>query len=168
MGSVRIEKVSITDMTVDCIVNAANEGLRAGGGVCGAIFRTAGHRELQKACDAIGHCDTGKAVITPGFNAKAQYIIHAVGPIYSGGRNGEAEKLAGAYRSSLEVAKANGIKTIAFPLISAGIYGYPLMEAWEVALKTCKEFIEAEDIEVIFAVLDDRILEAGESILGSI
>lgn len=101
MGKIEIRKGSITRMEVDAIVNAANEGLWAGGGVCGVIFSEAGHQKLQEACSRIGHCDTGSAVITPGFNLKAKYIIHAVGPVWGGGKHGEPELLYGAYYSSL-------------------------------------------------------------------
>ena len=167
MSSISIRKTSITDLAADAIVNAANEWLQAGGGVCGAIFRAAGYHRLQEACDRIGHCDTGSAVITPGFDLKAKYIIHAVGPVWTGGTNGEPEKLCGAYRSSLELAAGNGCGSIGFPLISAGIYGYPTEPAWEAAIKTCREFIAAgNEINIVFAVLDDRILEMGERILN--
>ena len=118
---IRIEKTSITDLRTDAIVNAANEGLRAGGGVCGAIFQSAGYCMLQEACDQIGHCDTGSAVITPAFHLKSRYIIHAVGPVWRDGLHGEPEQLYGAYSKSLELAAENGCKSIGFPLISSGI-----------------------------------------------
>lgn len=126
MSSIEIRKISITDLDADAIVNAANDGLWAGGGVCGAIFKAAGHEQLQTACNLIDHCDTGSAVITPGFKLKAKYIIHAVGPVWSGGKNNEPKLLYGAYRRSLELAVENGCKSIGFPLISAGIFGYPV------------------------------------------
>ncbi len=163
-----IRRISITELDTDAIVNAANERLAAGGGVCGAIFRAAGHDELQRACDKYGHCDTGKAVITPGFRLRAKYVIHAVGPIYRGGQYGEEEKLKSAYKSSLELASANGCNSIGFPLISAGIYGYPVEAAWEAAISACDEYMRAhpeENTDIIFAVLDDRILEVGRKIL---
>jgi len=103
MSSITIQKISITGLDADAVVNAANEGLWAGGGVCGAMFREAGHEELEEACRRIGHCDTGSAVITPGFRLKARYIIHAVGPIYKGGFYGEPKLLYGAYYRSLEL-----------------------------------------------------------------
>ena len=134
MNTISIQKTSITSLTTDAIVNAANEGLWAGGGVCGAIFRSAGHDKLQAACDAIGHCDTGSAVITPGFNLPAKYIIHAVGPVWRGGNNGEPELLYGAYKSSLMLALENGCHSIGFPLISAGFFGYPKDKAWRKAI----------------------------------
>ena len=166
MSSIKIQKISITDLAVDAIVNAANEGLWAGGGVCGAIFRAAGHSQLQAACDRIGHCDTGSAVITPGFKLKAKYIIHAVGPVWRGGKSGEPDLLYGAYASSLKRAAENNCSSIGFPLISAGIFGYPTEQAWRVAIKACRDFIEAgNSIDIIFAVLSDDILEMGRKIL---
>ena len=104
MSSIEIRKISITDLNTDAIVNAANDGLWAGSGVCGAIFDAAGYTLLKKACDEIGHCDTGSAVITPGFNSKAKYIIHAVGPIWRGGDNNEPQLLYSAYHKALELA----------------------------------------------------------------
>ena len=171
MSSISIRKTSITELDVDTVVNAANEDLWAGGGVCGAIFRAAGHEKLEAACDAIGHCDTGSAVITPGFNLKARYIIHAVGPIWYGGDNGEAEKLYGAYRRSLELALENGCRSIGFPLISSGIYGYPKREAWKVAVLACRDFLKDKpdtDMRIIFAVLDDRSVSLGQETIEEI
>ena len=123
MTNIRILKKGITQMEVDAIVNAANEGLWEGGGVCGAIFREAGSKELTAACQAIGGCKTGSAVITPAFKLPAKYIIHAVGPRWNGGDNGEPEQLYGAYAASLKLAKENDCHSIAFPVISAGIFG---------------------------------------------
>ena len=162
MSSISIEKISITDLDTDAVVNAANEGLWAGGGVCGAIFRAAGHQQLQDACDRIGHCDTGSAVITPGFQLKAKYIIHAVGPRYRDGKHKEPEQLYGAYRKSLELASKNDCASIGFPLISAGIFGYPAEQAWQVAIQACRDYInEGNAIDIVFAVLDDRMLRQG-------
>ena len=168
MSKIEIVKNGITNLDVDAIVNAANSGLAAGSGVCGAIFAEAGYRELATACGKIGHCDTGKAVITPGFNLKAKHIIHAVGPIWQGGNKNEPELLYGAYYNSLELAKQNGLRSIAFPLISSGIFGYPKDKAWEVAITACKDFIDKNkdfDIEITFAVLKDSIKELGEKTL---
>ena len=165
MSDIRIQNISITDLATDAIVNAANEGLWAGGGVCGAIFRAAGHDRLQEACNKIGHCDTGSAVITPGFRLKAKYVIHAVGPVWRGGNDHEPELLYGAYYRALEVAMENNCASIGFPLISAGIFGYPLEKAWEVAIKACRDFLAAHpdyDIEIVFAVLDERIIKVGQ------
>lgn len=164
MSNIEIIKNGITNLGVDAIVNAANSGLRAGSGVCGAIFAEAGHRQLQAACDEIGHCDTGDAVITSGFNLKAKHIIHTVGPIWQGGGKNEPKLLYGAYYNSLELAKQNGLHSIAFPLISSGIFGYPKDKAWEVAITACKDFLENNkeyNIEITFAVLDEAIKQGG-------
>ena len=169
MSTIEIRKIGITDLNTDAIVNAANDALLAGGGVCGAIFRAAGHAELQAACNKIGHCDTGSAVITPGFDLKAKYIIHAVGPVWHGGHRDEPKLLYGAYRSSLQLAVQNGCTSIGFPLISAGIFGYPLDKAWRKAIQACSDFLEkGNQIDIVFAVLDDRILEAGVQTLDEI
>ena len=163
-GTLRIRKQSITEMDVDCIVNAANRQLRHGGGVCGAIFAAAGARELQAACDALGHCPTGEAVITPGFKLKAKYIVHAVGPIWQGGNYNEGKLLYNCYQNAMKVAYAKGCRSIAFPLISSGIYGYPVKEAWRVAIRAIRE--SPYDMDVTIAVIDDRVLQLGTSILS--
>ena len=165
MSFIKIQKIGITDLDTDCIVNAANSQLAQGSGVCGAIFRAAGARELQAACNKIGHCPTGGAVITPGFALKAKYVIHAVGPIWQGGSHNEPQNLYSCYRESLERAKENDCHSIGFPLISAGIFGYPKDKAWRKALESCSDWIEENpdyDMDIIFAVLDDRILELGQ------
>ena len=170
-NSIEIQLANITYLDTDAIVNAANEGLRAGGGVCGAIFLGAGFEKLQEACDAIGHCDTGSAVITPAFDLKARYIIHAVGPVWQGGDHHEREALYGAYNRSLELAVENGCHSIAFPLISSGIYGYPKDAAWKVAVQACSDFFEAHPdagLKVIFAVLNQEMLEMGQRMLGEV
>jgi len=131
----------ITKEDTEAIVNAANSGLRGGGGVDGAIHR-AGGPEIMEECRKIGGCPTGKAVITTGGRLKARYVIHAVGPIYSGGKNKEAELLSSAYRSSLTLAAEKGIRSIAFPSISTGAYGYPIHEAARIALKTVVSFLK--------------------------
>lgn len=167
-GTVKIIKQSITTLDVDCIVNAANEELRAGGGVCGAIFSAAGYTKLQHACNQIGHCPTGSAVITGGFQSRAKYIIHAVGPRYQDGWHGEPMLLCSAYQKSLDLAVHYGCRSIAFPLISTGIFGYPVKKAWHDALSACKEFFDAYpeiSLEVTFAVLDDEILKLGNEAL---
>lgn len=165
---IEIEQIDITELDVDAIVNAANSGLREGGGVCGAIFRKAGSVELADACSEIGHCKTGNAVITPGFNLQSKYVIHAVGPIWQGGDNNEAELLYSAYEKSLELAKENDCRSIAFPLISSGIYGYPKRQAWEIAIQACNDFLKNNKnytINIIFAVLSDESKEMGEKTL---
>lgn len=158
----------VTKMQVDCVVNAANDALVAGAGVCGAIFDAAGYQELTAACDAIGGCPTGSAVITPGFRLPARYIIHAVGPVWVDGRRGEPLALSGCYRRSLELMAENGCGSIAFPLISSGIYGYPKEKAWEQALSACRDFLrenEEKEPEIYFAVLKSEMKELGESVL---
>lgn len=168
MSSINIKKISITSFSADAIVNAANDGLWEGDGVCDAIFREAGSTELTKACKAIGGCPTGGAVITPGFKLPVKYIIHAVGPRWSGGNHNEPELLYSAYKQSLVVAKENGCHSIGFPLISAGIFGYPLKEAWERAITACKDFISENadyDIDITFAVLDSSIMQVGQQLL---
>ena len=154
MERIHIVKKSVTKLDVDCVVNAANEGLWAGGGVCGAIFKEAGYNELTDACTKIGHCDTGNAVITPGFQLKAKYIIHAVGPQWHGGSHNKEHLLRKCYQTALLLARDNGCKSIGFPLISSGIYGYPKKEAWQVALRAVADSLDSfVDMEVYFACL---------------
>jgi len=131
-------KGDITAQEVDAVVNAANQALAGGGGVDGAIHRAAGHRELQEACQALGGCPTGDAKATPGFGLPARWIIHAVGPRWRGGDKGEPEALASCYRRSLEVADELGARSMAFPAISTGIYGYPPEQAARVAVETIR------------------------------
>lgn len=162
-NKIRIQLLDIAQVDTDCVVNAANEGLRAGGGVCGAIFRAAGHDELQEACDRIGHCRTGSAVITNGFRLKAKYIIHAVGPIWSGGNRGEKEKLQSAYEESIKLALEHGCKSIAFPPISSGIFGYPKEKAWKDAVEICRKY--EDKIDIVFTVNDDKVYKIGKAII---
>lgn len=135
----------ITRLPVDAVVNAANSRLAGGGGVDGAIHRAAGIEQLQAACRKLGGCPTGDAKITPGFNLPAKHIIHAVGPVYRDGGHDEAQLLASCYRRSLEVAVENGLRTVAFPAISTGAYGYPLAEATEIALQTTAGFLRQNE-----------------------
>ena len=168
MSTIEIRKISITDLDTDAIVNAANEGLWAGGGVCGAIFRSAGHDQLQRACNKIGHCPTGSAVITPGFHLKSKYIIHAVGPRWRDGKHKEPELLYSAYYKSLELALKNNCRSIGFPLISAGIFGYPLKGAWHQAITACVDFLDQHrkaSMEIVFAILSDDIIKVGQQML---
>ena len=169
MSSIDIKLIGITDLETDCIVNAANSGLAMGSGVCGAIFRAAGPREMQAACNAIGGCPTGGAVITPGFALKAKHVIHAVGPVWKGGRDNEARHLYNCYIESLNRAKESDCHSIGFPLISSGIFGYPKTEAWQVAVRACRDWISDNadyDMAITFAVLDKKILELGQGVLG--
>ncbi len=153
------EVVDITTLDVDAIVNAANEHLAPGGGVCGAIHRVAGP-ELAAACATLGHCPTGEVRLTPGFRLPARFVIHAVGPVWRGGGAGEPELLASVYRSSLQLAAEHGLKSVAFPAISTGIFGYPLDAATEVAVKTVREAVAADTTveRVVFACFSAEVL----------
>lgn len=166
MGTIKTVKGDITTQRVDAIVNAANERLLQGGGVCGAIFAAAGARKLQKACDAIGYCATGDAVITEGFELPASYIIHTVGPVWHGGESGEEAKLASCYTRSLEIAETKGLKTVAFPSISTGIFSYPVEKAAKTAVKAVKEYVKAKDMEVLWVLFDDETKKVYDEMLG--
>src|SRR6267143_6599048 len=157
---VEIVRGDITKLAVDAIVNAANTTLLGGGGVDGAIHRDAG-TELLAECRTLGGCRPGEAKITRGYRLPARFVIHTVGPVWKGGKHDEPETLADCYRSSLQLAVENGIKTIAFPAISCGAYGYPIQEAANIALNTTREFLANEDkIEkVIFVLWGDDIYE---------
>lgn len=164
-----VVKGDITTLTVDAMVNAANPALGDGAGVCGAIHRAAGP-ELSKACDVLGGCTTGHAKITPGFNASAKYIIHAVGPIWRGGNKNEAKLLASCYYDSLKLALENHAKTVAFPAISCGIFGYPVTQAAIIAIKETANFLELhEEIEkVYFVCFEESVFEAYTQALESL
>lgn len=151
--------IDITTLTVDAIVNAANSALIPGGGVDGAINRAAGP-ELASAMRAIGGCPTGKARITPGFRLPAKHVIHAVGPVWRGGRHGEAKLLESAYRAALELADTHDCSTIAFPAISTGVYGYPAAEATRIAVDTCRDYgANAGTLDLVhFACFSDEML----------
>ncbi len=154
---IEIHRGDITQLDVTAIVNAANTGLRGGGGVDGAIHRAAGPG-LGDACARIGGCPTGNAVITPGFNLKARYVIHTPGPVWRGGHHGEAELLASCYRNSLGIAAREKFQSIAFPGISTGVYGYPAEAAAEVAWQSVTEFLQKNEFpqKVIFVCYDER------------
>jgi O-acetyl-ADP-ribose deacetylase (regulator of RNase III) len=156
----RLEAVrgDITRESLDAVVNAANPALGRGGGVCGAIFAAAGPG-LDAACAALGGCATGDARATPGFALPARWIIHAVGPVWQGGDHGEPELLATAYRRSLAVADELGARSVAFPAISTGIYGYPLAGATDVAVATVRDAPSSLEL-VRFVCFDDRTLAA--------
>lgn len=158
----------ITQLDVDAIINAANEQLSWGGGVCGAIFRAAGGN-LEAECLALGHCPTGGAVVTRGHWLLARHIIHAVGPVWRGGDHGEAGLLASCYRSALGIAADLGLRSIAFPAISTGIYGYPPREAARVAVGVLREAAPMLDMRVVLVAFDEEsaaVLRAAVSQAG--
>jgi O-acetyl-ADP-ribose deacetylase len=160
MVDVKARIVDITTLAVDAIVNAANTALAPGGGVCGAIHRAAGPA-LAEACGRLAPCPTGDARITPGFDLPARFVIHAVGPVWQGGHVGEAELLAAVYRTSLRLARDNGLASMAFPAISTGIYGYPLADATRVAVATVQaESADAGSLrQIIFACFNQPVLD---------
>jgi O-acetyl-ADP-ribose deacetylase (regulator of RNase III) len=150
---ISLKEGDITKEDTDAIVNAANSSLAGGGGVDGAIHR-AGGPPIMEECRKIGECPTGKAVITTGGNLKAKYVIHTVGPIYSGGRRDEAILLKSAYKESLKLASSKGLKSISFPSISTGAYGYPLKDAANIALKTVVDYLKTNsDLNLVRFVL---------------
>ena len=164
-----IVRQDITNMQVDAIVNAANTELQMGGGVCGAIFRAAGAERLQAACDKLAPIQTGGAAITPGFALPARYVIHAAGPVYSRWDKEQSRALLrGAYLESLKLAEKNGCESIAFPLISSGIYGYPKDEALEVARQSIGEFLQSHDMDVYLAVFDKSSFLIGKALMGEV
>ncbi|PYK18842.1 MAG: O-acetyl-ADP-ribose deacetylase [Verrucomicrobia bacterium] len=158
---IQIVHGDITKLDVDAIVNAANSTLLGGGGVDGAIHRAAG-TELLAECRALGGCEPGKAKITRGYRLPARFVIHTVGPIWRGGKRDEARILANCYRNSLQLAVENEVKTIAFPAISCGAYGYPIEQAAQIALETTREFLAAtQNIHrVIFVLWGDDVYDA--------
>jgi O-acetyl-ADP-ribose deacetylase (regulator of RNase III) len=159
MTKIEVQQADITKLAVDAIVNAANTTLLGGGGVDGAIHRAAG-RELMEECRRIGGCPTGQARITRGFRLPAKYVIHTVGPIWRGGGHGERELLAACYRNSLDLAVGNGVRSIAFPAISCGAYGFPIDEAADIAVR---EVARDDRLDlVIFACFGDDTLQALE------
>ena len=151
----RVVTGDITILEVDAVVNAANTSLLGGGGVDGAIHRAAGP-ELLEVCRTLGGCRTGEAKITPGFRLPARWVIHTVGPVWRGGREGEPELLAGCYRNALALAREHGARSVAFPAISTGVYGYPKDLAAETAVAACSG---ADDLDVVFCCFDERSAE---------
>ena len=182
---IKIIQGDITTLAVDAIVNAANQVMLGGGGVDGAIHRAAG-RELYEACLKVSEvrpgvrCPTGEARITPGFKLPAKFVIHTVGPVYRDGQHGEPEKLAACYRNSLALAAENGCKSIAFPCISAGVYGYPIEDAAKIAVGEVREFLatstfahfatadkeSAEEMEVVFCCFSERDKRVYEALIN--
>lgn len=165
----QIVRQDIVKMNVDAIVNAANTQLAMGGGVCGAIFKAAGARELQDACDKIGSIKTGQAVITPSFRLPCKYIIHAAGPVYHLSKSELCKsQLYSAYTESLKLAKQNECESIAFPLISSGIYGYPKEKALNVALSAIHSFLEDNEMNVYLIVFDKFAFSVSKQLLGKV
>lgn len=166
MNRIGLFKGDITQLKVDAIVNAANKTLLGGGGVDGAIHK-AGGKKLLAECRTLNGCETGDAKITQGYNLPAKFVIHTVGPVYNGGKNNEAKQLASCYQKSLELAVKESIKTIAFPNISTGVYGYPKIEAASIAIEQVKKFLQINhQIEqIIFCVFDVYNFEIYKNIL---
>ncbi len=164
-----IVRQDITRMEVDAIVNAANTDLAAGGGVCGAIFGAAGRSDMQEACDRLAPIRTGEAVLTPGFALPARYVIHTAGPVYHRWKPGLSRRyLYAAYENSLRLAAENGCESIAFPLISSGIYGYPKEEALKVATEAITRFLEDQEMDVYLAVFDKAAFQVGRNLQGAV
>jgi O-acetyl-ADP-ribose deacetylase (regulator of RNase III) len=165
-SKIKILRGDISKVGVDAIVNAANTTLLGGGGVDGAIHRAAGP-ELLAECRTLDGCEPGEAKITLGYRLPARFVIHTVGPIWRGGRQHEPEILANCYRNSLQLAVKNEIKTIAFPAISCGAYGYPIREAAQIAVKTTRDFLATEDKinKVVFVLWDEEISDAYHQLL---
>lgn len=166
MIKIEVIQGDITKLAVDAIVNAANCSLLGGGGVDGAIHRAAGP-ELLRACIPLNGCETGKAKITPGFRLPAKFVIHTPGPVYRDGRHGEPALLESCYKSCLNLAEENGCKTVAFPAISCGVYGYPWEAATEIAVKSVREFPTRKVKKVIFCCFGEEMEKLYREKVGS-
>ena len=165
MSEIGIKNEDIVKAKTDVIVNAANSHLKGTKGVCGAIFKAAGWDEMQKACNQLGYCPEGEVRLTKGFNLRARYVIHAVGPVWHGGKKGEKELLYNAYQASLKLARKKHCHSITFPLLSAGVNGVPVDVAWHTAIKACVDFLDANSdysITIHFAVPNDKLRRAGQ------
>ena len=163
-----IVRNDITKMDVDAIINSTNTSLKKGGGVCGAIFEMAGTQKLQAECDAIGRCERGEAVITKGYNLPARHIIHTVGPVWNDGKSGESFLLRACYANSLALAVRHGCESIAFPLISSGIYGYPKDEALQIALDAIRDFLLEHELDVYLVVYDNASFSISKTLFSDI
>jgi O-acetyl-ADP-ribose deacetylase len=168
LEQMRVVEGDITTLEVDAIVNAANAQLAPGGGVCGAIHRAAGP-ELAEACRRLGGCDTGDAKITPGFRLPARYVIHAVGPVWQGGSAGEDELLASCYRRALELAAEHGLRSVAFPAISTGIYGFPPERAAPIAVRSAADYLALHpELEAVFCCFGRASTELHQRALAAL
>lgn len=164
---IEIIQNDITRMEVDAIVNAANSSLLGGGGVDGCIHRAAGP-ELLSECRLLGGCETGYSKITKGYHLPCRYVIHTVGPRWRDGKHGERDLLISCYQTSLQLAVENGCKTVAFPLVSAGIYGYPKEEALKIAVETIETFLQKNDLCVYLVLFDREAYEIGRRLFPNI
>jgi O-acetyl-ADP-ribose deacetylase (regulator of RNase III) len=167
MPRIEVIQGDITRLKVDVIVNAANSSLLGGGGVDGAIHRAAGP-ELYFECVKLGGCKTGDAKVTAAYRLSAKHIVHTVGPIWEGGRDNEPALLASCYRKSLNIATDLGATSIAFPAISTGVYGYPLREACEIAIKTIRAYEQPQPERIILCTFDDETTEVTRDVLSAV